>query len=213
MRNARLARCVVSALLLTSCAGGTTGGASVATIAPSTPSPPYPAQLAATVYRLEEQGIDYSSTVTMSFGLTLDSRGLGDALRTERGTDVSGSDLHPIDTTVHYSARARWEAALLVVSLTAREPRPLVARDVVLRCERWTPDMRVEGSNEVADPALPGVDWICALPAGTNFLLGRVALQNVPREGEFILLGENHTARVDESVSQSARTIVTRRGD
>ena len=148
----------------------------------------------------------------MSFTLTLDGRGAGDALRTERGTDVVGSDLHDTNSTLHYSANAHWEGVLLLVALTARDPSP-VSAEVVLRCERWTPRMRVEGSTEVADRALPGVDWICALPTRAIFLLGRVGLQNVPRNGEFVLLGESHTARVDESVSGSMRTVVTRSED
>jgi hypothetical protein len=87
-----------------------------------------------------------------------------------------------------------------------------VLRDrVEVRCDRWAPGNRVAEPTDLTTRELSGVDWICALPEGTQFLLGRVAIQHVPRSGEFLLLGEGRGASTDETVSQAERTVVTRR--
>jgi hypothetical protein len=196
---------VWASLLLASCAAGAAGRVQ------SVPGVRgFPERLRGTVQRFEEQGIDYSSTERSTFVLVLRGDGTGHAVRTEHGVDVGGDDVHKSDERAEFDATARWEGALLGVTLVPRSPGPVKGAPIVLRCERWRPGTSAAGSTGAKDPTLPGVEWTCALPRDQLFLLGRVALQHVPREGEFLLLGESHAVETEEQVNQGARSVVTR---
>ncbi len=169
-----------------------------------------PERLRGTVQRFEEQGVDYTSTDRSTFALVLRSDGAGRAVRTKHGVDVAGVDVHKSDERVELDATARWEGSLLEVTLVPRPPGPAKDASIVLRCERWRPGTSAPRSTDATDATLPGVEWTCALPKDQSFLLGRVAVQHVPREGEFLLLGESHAVETEEQVNQSARSVVTR---
>jgi len=164
--------------------------------------------LASTVHRTEEKGIAYSSVGARNFELTLTADGTGSALRTTRATDMLGADAHETDATVRYAAAARRDGERFVVALTPAPDSPPTAEAVELACEPWLAGSRAE-SSEVTTPALPGVEWICALPADRIFALDRAAVQHVPREGTFLLLGTTHEAVVRERVEGSRREITT----
>lgn len=199
---------VCASLVLGSCAEGAPGRA------PSIPrARSFPERLRGTVQRFEEQGIDYTSTERSTFVLALRGDGTGRAVRTKHGVDVAGVDVHKSDERVELDATARWEGALLEVTLLPRPPGPAKGAPIVLRCERWRPETPAPRLTDATDATLPGVEWTCALPRDQIFLLGRVALQHVPREGEFLLLGESHAVETEEQVNQSARSVVTRAVD
>ncbi|MFS8071526.1 MAG: hypothetical protein ACMG6S_34585, partial [Byssovorax sp.] len=194
---------VCASLLLASCAEGARGRVQ------SVPSARgFPERLRGTVQRFEEQGFDYASTQRSTFVLALRGDGTGRAVRTKHGVDVAGADVHKSDERVEFDATARWEGSLLGVTLVPRQPGPAQGAPIVLRCERWRPGTSASRSTDATDPTLPGVEWTCALPRDPLFLLGRVALQHVPREGEFLLLGESHAVETEERVEQSARSVV-----
>jgi len=176
--------------------------------------PAPPARLAATVIRSEEQGIDFVASHRITFALTLGPDGTGEATGTTRGVDVYEAEAREVDETGRYDARARWEGERLVVQLTPRgDPSPgFVGGSVELVCERWGAGARAEQSDAV-DPALPGVEWVCALPGDRTFALGLVVMQHVPREGAFLLLGETRATLVREDVSQSTRRVETSASD
>ena len=175
-------------------------------------APGWPARLATTVHRVEEQGIDYSAVGAMRFELTLAPDGTGSAIRTTRATDVLGADAHETDATVRYRAIARGEGERFSVSLTPAPGSPPTVEAVELVCEPWLAGSRAE-SSEVRTPGLPGVEWICALPPQRTFALDRAALQHVPREGTFLLLGTTRDAVVHERVDGSGRDITTSAGE
>ncbi len=175
-------------------------------------APGWPARLATTVHRVEEQGIDYSAVGAMRFELTLAPDGTGSAIRTTRATDVLGADAHETDATVRYLATARRLGGRFSVALTPAPDSPPIAEAVELVCEPWLAGSRAEGSG-VRTPALPGVEWICALPPERTFALDRAALQHVPREGTFLLLGTTRDAVVHERVDGGGREITTSAGE
>lgn len=175
-------------------------------------APGWPARLATTVHRTEEQGIDYSSVGAMRFELTLSPGGTGSALLTTRASDVLGADAHETDATVRYAATVRRDGQRLAVALTPAPDSPPTAEAVELVCEPWLADSRAE-SSEVRTPTLPGVEWICALPPERTFALDRAALQHVPREGSFLLLGTTRDAVVHERVDGARREITTSAGE
>jgi hypothetical protein len=169
-----------------------------------------PSRLAGTMHRMEMQGIDYSGTESSAFVLSLEGNGAGRAVRRTRAVDVSGEDAHERDETVRYDARARWEGPILIVTLEQREPSPTCVEPIVLRCERWSGGNTATAPTSATNPALPGVEWVCQMPPERLFMLGRVALQHVPREGEFLLLGETHVLHVVEEEMEGHRTVETR---
>jgi len=175
-------------------------------------APGWPARLATTVHRIEEQGIDYSSVGAMRFELTLSPDGTGSAFRTTRATDVLGADAHETDASVRYRATVRREGERVLVALTPAPDSPPTAEAVELACEPWLAGSRAE-SSEVRTPALPGVEWICALAPDQTFALDRAALQHVPREGSFLLLGTTRDAVVHERVDGARREITTSAGE
>lgn len=175
-------------------------------------APRWPARLSTTVHRHEEQGIDYASVGAMRFELNLAPDGTGSALRSTRAADVLATDVHETDTRVRYAATVRSVGEHLLVSLTPEVGSPPIAEAVELDCERWPVGTRAE-SSEVADASLPGVEWICALPPGRIFALDRAAVQHVPREGTFLLLGASHDAIVHERVDGGGREVATSAGE
>lgn len=175
-------------------------------------SPAPPPRLRATVIRNEEQGIDFVATLTSSFELALGADGMGEATRTTRGVEVYEAEARQLDEVVRYDARARWAAGRLVVSLTPRRESEAAATAwhgaLELTCEPWGPSARASTS-DVADPSLPGVEWICALPEDQTFALGLVVVQHVPREGAFVLLGAGAGARTREDFEGQGRRVET----
>ena len=80
----------------------------------------FPARLAGTVHRLEEQGIDYSGMHTSAFVLALSGDGTGRAVRTTHAVDVFEADARETNETVRFAAVARWEGQILVITLEQR---------------------------------------------------------------------------------------------
>ena len=174
-------------------------------------SPALPARLAGTVQTMDEQGIDYSGTSTSAFVLVLTSDGNGRAVQSTRAVSVLETDARQTDETVRFSAHAQWEGETLVLTLAQREPPVDAATPIILRCERWRVGSTVAEPTDATDRTLPGVEWICARSSERPFPLGLVTVQQIPREGEFLLLGETQIVVTEEViVGQGGRTVLTR---
>jgi hypothetical protein len=163
------------------------------------------------VHRIEEQGIDYSSTGTWNLEIAFDGS-TGFATCSTRAADASGRDVHQEEQQVAYDVRASRDAGVLRLALTPRAGSPPTAEAVTLECTPWTETERTIETFE-APPEAGGVAWACALPEGHTFALGRIAIEHVPREGRaFVLFSESHQIVIQEEVTQASRTVRLRGG-
>lgn len=64
---------------------------------------------------------------------------------------------------------------------------------------------------EPAQPQPAQPQWACAMPAGRELTLGRVAIDNVPREGAFVLLSEVPGLVVDQDIRGGEQALRIRR--
>ena len=175
-------------------------------------APAFPRHLRTTVHRMEEQGIDYSATGTCTLEIALDGS-QSRAIRTARGVDVGGSDVHETHQSCSYDVAPSWSGEQLVLALTPRDDCSPIDRPVTLACERWTDAMQAAAGFDVPSEA-GGVEWACALPRDQTFALGRVVIEHVPREGPFILLSSTHPLVIEEDVQgQGGRTVRVRAGN
>jgi hypothetical protein len=178
---------------------------------PACGGPSLPRLLTSTVHRTEEQGIDYSSTGTWNLEIALDGD-VGLATSSVHATDVAGSDVHEVLDQTSYDVRASRDARAMRLALTPRAGSPPTAEAVTLECTPWTDTERTIESFE-APPEAGGVAWACALPEGHTFALGRIAIEHLPREGRaFVLFSETSEIVIEETVSQSSRTVHLRVG-
>ena len=171
----------------------------------------FPALLTSTVHRVEEQGIDYSSTGTSTLEITLSGDGRGRAIRTTHASDVLEVDVHRTDDAAVYDVVAEQRGDRLTLVLTPQAGQSPLTTRAELSCEPWTSSSRGEPS-AASDPTLPGVEWVCALLGEDIFALGGVVIQHVPREGSFILFAGTHQLVIRESVSGAQREVTTEPG-
>jgi len=168
--------------------------------------PSLPRSLTSTVHRTEEQGIDFSSTGSVSLEIELDGSRARATLAT-RAVDVSGSDVHEENNSVVYDVAAPRDGARIVLALSPHADAPRTARAVTLVCEPWTETERAIEAFE-ALPSEGGVAWACALLENETFALGRVAIEHLPREGRaYVLMSETHSIVIDEDVNGAGRTV------